>query len=143
MATALTLSACGSGEPDAVFEWAVNVGGPAYSGVDGVAYAADEYVSGGETGSLEKVLGSQDEQLYLSYRIGDVRVDKPLPNGLYDVILHFAEPEEIEGRERLFDVLVNGEKRIDSLDVMVSRDGKIRSGLTVALPDVRVTDGRL
>ena len=126
-----------------VFEWAVNVGGPAYTGVDGVRYVAEEHISGGETGSLDEVLGSQDEPLYHSYRTGDVRLDKPLANGLYDVILHFAEPEEIEGRERLFDVLVNGEKRVDSLDVMVARDGKIRSALTVAVPDVKVTDGRL
>jgi len=143
MATVMTLPAYGSEDPNTVFEWAVNVGGAAYSGVDGVAYAADEYVSGGERGSLEKVLGSQDETLYLSYRIGDISVDKPLANGVYDLILHFAEPEEIAGGERLFDVLVNGEKRVAGLDVMVSRDGKIRSGLTVALPDVRVTDGRL
>ena len=143
MATALTLSACGSEEPETVFEWAVNVGGPAYTGVDGVAYAAEEYVSGGDTGSLEKVKGSQDEPLYLSYRVGDIRVDKPLPNGVYDVILHFAEHEEIGGKERLFDVLVNGEKRVESIDVRVSRDGKIRSGLTVAVPNVRVTNGSL
>lgn len=143
MATVLPLSAHGSEDAETAFEWAVNVGGPAYSGVDGVSYAAEEYVSGGETGVLEKVLGSQDETLYLTYRIGDVRVDRPMTNGLYDVILHFAEPEEIEGRERLFDVLVNGEKRVDGLDVMVSRDGKIRSALTVAVPNVRVTEGRL
>ena len=71
MATALTLSACGSEElgseePDTVFEWAINVGGPAYTGVDGVEYAAEEFVSGGETGSLDKVKGSQDEPLYLT-----------------------------------------------------------------------------
>ncbi|MBT8107110.1 MAG: family 16 glycosylhydrolase [Gammaproteobacteria bacterium] len=143
MASALLLSGCAEDGPDPIQEWAVNVGGPAYTGVDGVAYVAEEYVSGGETGSLETVLGSQDEPLYHTYRVGDIRVDRPLANGLYDVILHFAEPEEIEGRERLFDVLVNGEKRVDSLDVMVSRDGKIRSALTVAVPDVRVTDGRL
>ena len=143
MATALMMSACTADEAVPVFEWAVNVGGPAYTGVDGVRYVAEEDISGGETGSLDEVLGSQDEPLYHSYRTGDVRLDKPLANGLYDVILHFAEPEEIEGRERLFDVLVNGEKRVDSLDVMVARDGKIRSALTVAVPDVKVTDGRL
>ena len=143
MATALMMSACTADEAAPVFEWAVNVGGPAYTGVDGVRYVAEEHISGGETGSLDEVLGSQDEPLYHSYRVGDVRLDKPLANGVYDVILHFAEPEEIEGRERLFDVLVNGEKRVDSLDVMVARDGKIRSALTVAVPDVQVTDGRL
>ncbi len=143
MATALTLSSCAADEPEAVYEWAVNVGGPAYTGVDGVAYVAEDFVSGGEVGSLDKVLGSQDEPLYQSYRMGDIRVDRPLANGLYDVILHFAEPDDIKGRERLFDVLINGDKRVDSLDVMVSRDGKIRSALTVAVPNVRVTDGRL
>lgn len=143
LATAIMTAGCAEKEPEPVFEWAVNVGGPAYTGVDGVTYVAEEYVSGGETGSLDEVLGSQDEPLYHSYRSGDVSVDRPLANGVYDVILHFAEPDEIEGRERLFDVLVNGEKRVDSLDVMVSRDGKIRSALTVAVPDVDVTDGRL
>ena len=143
MATALMMSACTADDAEPVFEWAVNVGGPAYTGIDGVRYVAEEHISGGETGSLDEVLGSQDEPLYHSYRAGDVRLDKPLANGLYDVILHFAEPEEIEGRERLFDVLVNGEKRVDNLDVMVARDGKIRSALTVAVPDVQVTDGRL
>ena len=123
--------------------WAVNVAGPAYTGVDGVAYVAEEHVSGGATGSLEKVLGSQDEPLYLTYRVGDIRLDRPLANGLYDVILHFAEPDEIEAGERLFDVLVNGKKRVERLNVRVARDGKIRSGLTVAVPDVNVTDGRL
>ena len=143
MATALTFSANAAGEPDAVFEWAVNVGGPAYTGVDGVAYAAEEHVSGGATGAIDKVLGSQDEPLYHSYRVGDVRVDRSLPNGRYDVILHFAEPEQIEGGERQFDVLVNGTKRVDSLDVMSARDGKVLSALTVAVPNVEVTDGRL
>ena len=123
--------------------WAVNVGGPDHTGVDGVEYVAEEFVSGGDVRQIAAVKGSQDEPLYLNYRVGDIRVDKPLANASYDVILHFAEPEEIEGRERLFDVLVNGEKRVDSLDVMVSRDGKIRSALTVAVPDVEVTNGRL
>ena len=143
MATTFVLSGCAEEGSDAGFEWAVNVGGPAYTGVDGVVYVAEESVSGGETGSLEKVLGSQDEPLYHTYRVGDVRVDKPLANGRYDVILHFAEPDEIEAGERVFDVLVNGKKRVESLNVRVSRDGKIRSGLTVAVPNVKVTDGRL
>ncbi len=143
LATALTISACTADEADPVFEWAVNVGGPAYTGVDGVVYAAEERVSGGSKGTLEQVLGSQDEPLYQSYRSGDVRLDMPVANGTYDLILHFAEPDEIDAGERTFDVLVNGRKRVAGLDVMRARDGKIRSALTVALPNVRVTDGRL
>jgi beta-glucanase (GH16 family) len=137
------LSGCVEDSADAVSQWAINVGGPAYTGVDGVRYAAEEFVSGGDTGSLEQVLGSQDELLYLSYRVGDIRIDRPFANGLYDVILHFAEPDEIEAGERVFNVLINGEQRVDGLNVRVARDGKIRSGLTVAVPNVTVGDGRL
>ena len=143
MATALTLASCAADEPDAFSEWAVNVGGPAYTGVDGVSYVAESHVSGGETGTIERVKGSQDEPLYHSYRSGDIKLDKPVANGTYDVILHFAEPDEIAGRERLFDVIVNGEKRVESLDIISARDGKIRSALTVAVPNVAVSDGRL
>ena len=137
------LSGCNAADEHAEFLWATNVGGPAYTGVDGVHYVAEEFVSGGEIGQIESVKGSQDEALYLGYRAGDVRIDKPIANGLYDVILHFAEPDEIEAGERFFDVLVNGEKRVDRLNVRVARDGKIRSGLTVAVPTVNITNGRL
>ena len=137
------LSGCNAADERADFVWAMNVGGPAYTGVDGVRYVAEEFVSGGDVGRIETVKGSQDEPLYLSYRAGDVRIDKPVANGLYDVILHFAEPDEVEAGERVFDVLINGEKRVDSLNVRVARDGKIRSGLTVAVPNVEVGGGRL
>ncbi len=143
MATAAVLSACAERDSGDVSEWAVNVGGPAYTGVDGVHYVAEEFVSGGSKGRLDTVLGSQDEVLYHTYRSGDVSIDRPLPDGVYDVILHFAEPDEIEGKERLFDVVINGRTRLASLDVMVSRDGKIRSALTVAFPNVEVSEGRL
>ena len=125
------------------FEWAVNVGGGAYTSTDGIEYSAEEFVSGGKVGELDEVLGSQDPTLYYSYREGDIRVDKPIANGVYDIILHFAEPAEIEGRERLFDVFVNDKSVIRELDVMVSRDGKIKSALTVAIPGIEVTNGHL
>ena len=125
------------------FVWAVNVGGGAYTSSDGIEYSAEEFVSGGQVGELDEVLGSQDPALYYSYREGDIRVDRSIPNGVYDVILHFAEPAEIGGRERLFDVFVNDKSVIRELDVMVSRDGKIKSALTVAIPGIKVTDGRL
>ncbi len=45
--------------------------------------------------------------------------------------------------ERLFDVIAEGRTVIDGLDVMLSRDGKIKSALTVTVPGVEVTDGEL
>ncbi len=123
--------------------WAMNVAGDAYTGSDGIQYEAESSVSGGETGTLELVKGSQDPTLYQTFRTGDVRVEKALPNGTYDVTLHFAEHEEIGGGQRVFNVIVNDENRIPDLDVMAWRDGQVKSGLTVATGSVEVTDGRL
>ncbi|MEL6301570.1 MAG: family 16 glycosylhydrolase [Pseudomonadota bacterium] len=123
--------------------WATNVAGSAYQSSDGITYSAESGVTGGEVGSIETIKGSQDPTLYQNYREGDIRVDHTLPNGSYDVILHFAEPNDISGGERIFDVLVNGERRIEDLDVMAWRDGKVISALTVATAAVPVTDGKL
>ena len=143
MAIATLAGGCDADEPSTVFEWAVNIGGPNYTGADGTRYVAEEFVSGGEVGVLDEILGSQDPQLYTSFREGDIRVDRPIANGIYDVTLHFAEPAEIGGGERLFDIIVNGKRVLHDLDVMVSRDGKIRSALTVAIPNIEVTNEHL
>ena len=123
--------------------WAVNVGGPAFTGMDGTPYAAEESVIGGEVGTMETVKGSQDAFLYESYREGDIKVAYPIADGVYDVTFHFAEPEQFAARERVFDSLVEGRLVIDDLDVMLSRDGKVESALTVTVPDIEITDGEL
>ncbi|MEM6514263.1 MAG: family 16 glycosylhydrolase [Pseudomonadota bacterium] len=152
--TALWLTACGdtpapaetataATPAPAPFIWATNVGGDAYTGIDGVEFEAESSVTGGTVGTMSEVKGSQDPTLYRSFREGDITLDKSLPNGTYDVTFHFAEHADIGGGERVFDVIVNGERRIKDLDVMAWRDGKVISGLTVATAAVEVTDGRL
>ena len=123
--------------------WAVNVGGPEYLGIDGTPYAAEESVSGGEVGTMETVKGTQDAFLYRTYRVGDVKIAHPLPDGTYDITFHFAEPDDIGGGERLFDAFAEGKRVINDLDVMLFRDGKIESALTVTAPNVVVADGEL
>ncbi len=125
------------------FVWAVNIGGPAYVGVDGTPYDAETSVTGGSVGRLETVKGSQDAFLYRDYREGDIKVVRATANGIYDVTFHFAEPEDIGGKERVFDAIVEGRTVIDDLDVMASRDGKVYSALTVTVPNVEVSDGEL
>ena len=143
MATTLTMSACGAAEPDAVFEWAVNVGGPAYTAVDGTRFVAEEHVTGGDTGSIPEVKGASDVELYRSYRRGDVKIAYPIADGSYDVTFFFAEPDELAGGERLFDAFAEGTRIIDDLDVMLFRDGKVRSALSVTVPGIVVEDGML
>ena len=123
--------------------WAVNIAGPDYLGVDGVAYEAESWVSGGAPGTLDNVKGSQDPLLYRTFRQGDVRIARPWPAGVYDITFHFAEHEQITGGKRVFDVFVEERPVIRGLDVMRSRDGKVESALTVTIPGIEVRDGEL
>ncbi len=123
--------------------WAMNVGGPAYEGVDGTPYEAENSIKGGTAGKLDVVKGSQDSPLYHGYRAGDISVTKAMDNGVYDVTLHFAEPDEVEGGTRVFDVLIESVRAIEDLDIMAWRDGKVKSALTVTVPNVEVAGGAL
>ena len=123
--------------------WAVNVGGPAYEGIEGTRFEAESSVQGGTVGQMETVKGSQDPFLYKTYREGDIKVAHPIANGTYDVTFHFAEPEQFERGERIFDVFVEGQRVIETLDVMLARDSKVESALTVAIPNVEISDGEL
>jgi beta-glucanase (GH16 family) len=123
--------------------WAVNIGGPAYIAWDGTEYGAEVSVSGGRVGAMKLVKGSQDPVLYRTFREGDIRVDHPIPDGVYDITFHFAEPLEIGGGERVFDGFAEEQRVIDNLDVMAFRDGQVFSGLTVTAPNVAVDDGEL
>ena len=45
--------------------------------------------------------------------------------------------------DRVFAVAVEGSQQLDALDVVLFRDGRARSALTVTLPNIEVTDGTL
>ncbi len=143
VATALMLSGCAEEDPDAISKWAVNIGGPAYTAVDGTAFVGERSVSGGKVATLHAVTGSQDAPLYDSYREGDIRIAHALENGSYDITFHFAEPTDIERDERVFSALAEGQPVIENIDVMLWRDGKVRSALTVTVPGIVVEDGML
>ena len=143
LACALLLPGCGSSEAAGDFAWAINVGGEAYETMDGTRFEQESSVTGGTVGSIETIKGSQDSFLYESYREGDIEVNHPIPNGTYDITFHFAEPDEIGQGERVFDVYAEGGRVIGDLDVVLFRDKKTVSALTVTVPDVVVDDGEL
>ncbi|MCK9265276.1 PQQ-binding-like beta-propeller repeat protein [bacterium] len=58
---------------------------------------------------------------------------------LYDVVLYFAEPEEIGVGKRVFDVYVQGEKTLRDFDVVKQAGGE-RRVVTVQLKNVIVKD---
>jgi len=123
--------------------WAVNIGGDAYDSTDGIHYAADEFITGGEVSQMEAVVGSQDNELYQSYRIGNLKVSKAIPNGTYDLQFRFSEPSDIPVGDRVFNVLAQGKTVIKDLDVRLARDGRHVSALDRAVTGVVVTDGKL
>jgi beta-glucanase (GH16 family) len=137
------IASCAAPETERPQAWAVNVGGPAYSGIEGTEYVAEVGISGGTLGQMEIVKGSQDPELYRTYRRGDIQVALPIESGSYDITFHFAEPDQVEGGQRVFDAFAEGERVIDDLDVMAFRDGKVESALTVTAPGVVVADGEL
>ncbi len=143
LALSIQFGGCQSASTETDLVWAVNVGGPAYTGIDKTDYEAESFVNGGEIGHMELVKGSQDPALYQSYREGNITVARPLANGVYDITFHFAEPEEFGRGDRVLDAYAEGQKVIDDLDVMLFRDGKVISALTVTAPNVVVTDGEL
>lgn len=139
----LNSAGCGSPPDEPENVWAENVGGEAYESVDGMLYRAESSVTGGTIDVLEIVKGSQDATLYETFRRGDVRISREFPVGTYDVTFHFAEPDDVPGGTRVFDAIIEGKTVIEDLDVMSSRDGKIHSALSVTIPNVEITDGRL
>jgi beta-glucanase (GH16 family) len=142
-ALCLVILGCGAREDETDLVWAVNVGGPAYEGIDGTQYETESSVSGGTVGRMEIVKGSQDVPLYQTYREGDIEVAHPIANGTYDITFHFAEPDDVGAGGRFFDAFAEGQRVIDDLNVMLFRDGKIQSALTITTPNVEITDGEL
>ena len=140
---AIPASSCGSRDTDAIGVWAINVGGGPYEARDGTRYVSGGAISGGRKGVLSVVKGTQDGALYTEYLQGDIELALEVSPGLYDITLHFAEPDTVGAGERVFDVYAEGKKVIQDLDVMVFRDGQIHSALTVTAPNVEVTDGEL
>lgn len=123
--------------------WALNLGGDEYIGIDGVHYQADEAKTDGSRGWLEKVRGAQDSTVYKSYRSGPLKLQRQLPNGRYDLTFQFAQPQDASADERVFDVVVNGAKIIDTLNVRRARDGNYHSALDRTITGVTVDDGLL
>ena len=122
---------------------AVNIGGLAYTGSDGVHYQADTLKSSALLGQSKTIKGSQDSELYRSFRMGDLALELPMENGLYEITYKFAEPFETPVGQRVFDVLAQEQVVIKDLDVRLARDGKILSSLDRTVTGIEVKNGVL
>ena len=123
--------------------WALNVGGGQFNADSVLQYQSDDCSESPSCLSVPAVEGTQVQPLYKSYRTGNLLFSQPLENGVYDLALHFMEPEYTTKGQRLFDVLAQGKLIIGNLDVRGSRDGRMRSALSRTIPNIQVTQGRL
>jgi len=120
---AITANFISTDEPKVVF--ATNCGGKAYRSEDGIIFEADnKFTDGGIYSSGGTVLGTKDEVLHHSERMGSEFSYKiPLSNNTYQVTLMFSEIFFGSAGDRVFDVFIEGVKVSGNLDIW-SKVGK-------------------
>jgi hypothetical protein len=97
---------------------------------------------GGKTLSTkDSIANTSEDPLYQSERYGNFGYRFDVPNGLYDVTLHFAEIYWKSSGKRIFDVFVEGALVLDDYDIykVVGHD----RATSRVFPGVLVQDGQL
>ncbi len=117
--------------------FAVNAGGAAHVAVDGTAFAADSGFAGGDVQvSNRPITNSADPVLYNAWRWGNFAYRIAVPNGSYDVALHFAETYNTGVGQRRFNVALQGQSILSQFDIAAT------AGLNTAhVRDYRVDVG--
>jgi len=115
---AVLVLAVGATRPTLV---AVNAGGGAYTGVNGVAFAADTGFTGGTVENLTgltTLIGTEDDALHRSTRRGaTVRYAAPVGNGRYLVTLYLSEWRWFTQVSRGLDIRLENQPVIAHMDL--------------------------
>ena len=127
--------------PNFVPLFAVNSGGSG-ANVDGQAYEADRYFTGGDLGGTgDGIANTNADVLYQSERWGAFSYSFPVKAGTYDITLHMGEFFWEEGGARIFNVEVEGDVLINGFDPFSSAGHD--SAYIVHLNGISVSDGQL
>lgn len=129
-----TRHALGQPAPAAV-DLRINVGGPAYSGVSGHVWQADRpyqpglwgYDQGAVYSTTADIVNTTDDPLYQVHRYGLTSYKLDVPNGMYMVVLLFAETYKTGANQRLFNIAIEGEPVEANFDVFTAAGGKNRA----------------
>ena len=126
----------------------VNAGGGSYTDGNGQAWSADFGFTSGSTSTFaNEIAGTTEDTLYQTFRYDDTP-SSPLdysfavPNGNYEIKLHFAETWSgvTAPGMRVFDVLVEGQTMLDDLDVFAAAGANTAHVETL---QTAVNDGQL
>ncbi|RYY64194.1 MAG: hypothetical protein EOO12_10310, partial [Chitinophagaceae bacterium] len=121
----------------------INAGGPSVTNSIGT-FAADNGFSpvpGNTFSAATAIAGTTDDAIYQSERWGNsFGYALPVSNGTYKVVLHFAEIYWTSANSRVFDVMIEGVKRLDNYDIFAKAGAFTATTETFV---VTVTDGTL
>jgi hypothetical protein len=93
----------------------LNAGGPSVS-FDGISWTSDESYQIDSLGVYRRDV-SVDNPVYSTERFGNMLYTFEVPNGVYAVILKFAEIFSTSAGQRVFNVSINGVEVISQLDL--------------------------
>lgn len=123
----------------------INAGGSAdYVDVLGRTWVADSMFTGGrKDASLgNEIFDTQDDILYQTSRFGVFQYDVPLPDGDYEVVLHFTELVAGTPGERVFVAKAEGDDMFGSIDIFAFGGFTLNRAVTMEKA-VSVNDGSL
>ena len=118
----------------------VNVGGSGYTDGTSQNWVADSSYSGGSLFSTGATIsGTSDQALFQSGRYGNFSYYLALPNGSYQVVLKFAEPNR-NSAGRVFNVTAQGTTVLSNFDVWATGGYQTATDQTFT---TTVSDGQL
>ncbi|MEN8842578.1 MAG: malectin [Lentimonas sp.] len=107
---------------------AINCGGLAYSGQNGFNYVADIHFDGGGVDDFfsTQVFGTNDDLVFNYARSKGTLTGYSIPvtNGNYQVTLQLAETYFSEDNKRVFDLSIEGQLKLDNIDLHQTVSGK-------------------
>lgn len=123
------------------FVVAINVGG-AKTQLNNVEYGADRFFTGGTANTTQAAIaGVTEDTLYQSERYGIQEYEVPVTQGTYNITLHFNENYATAAGARAFNVSVEGQNRLASLDIFSLVGGN--TAYSVDVDSIPVSDGNL
>jgi hypothetical protein len=120
----------------------INVGGSAYTAIDGTIYQADSYFTGGSIyNKVTTIAGTEDDALYNFERYGSsLSYAIPLVDGDYTVTLKFAEIYHSAIGKRVFNIAIEGVSVAQDVDIFAAVGKDVAYDLIFP---VSIVDGQL
>ena len=123
------------------FVVAINVGG-AKTQLNNIEYGADRFFTGGTANTTQAAIaGVTEDTLYQSERYGIQEYEVPVTQGTYNITLHFNENYANAAGVRAFNVSIEGQNRLASLDIFSLVGGN--TAYSVDVDSIPVSDGNL